>query len=122
MGQREKSRLRESISKWADNSQNDARDMRATYRDSSCTSIAEAPDRERVRLRGTLRTVTLSPRGGAPALEAELYDGSGTVTVIWLGRRRIAGISPGISIQVEGRVGVQHQQRVMYNPRYELRP
>ena len=75
-----------------------------------------------VRLRGTLRSVTLNPRGGVPALEAELYDGTGTVTVIWLGRRRIAGIAPGSSVQVEGRVGVQHQQRVIYNPRYELRP
>ena len=85
-------------------------------------SIAEAPDRERVRLRGTLRTVTLSPRGGAPALEAELYDGTGVLTVIWLGRRRIAGVSPGCSIQVEGRIGVHDKARVIYNPRYELRP
>jgi hypothetical protein len=122
MGHRDKSRLRQTISNWADNSHHDAREMRATYADSSCMSIAEAPDRERVRLRGTLRTVTLAPRGGAPALEAELYDGSGTVTVIWLGRRRIAGIAPGSSIQVEGRIGVQHAQRVIYNPRYELRP
>ena len=119
---REKSRLRETISKWADNSHHDAREMRATYADSSCVSIDRAPDRERVRLRGTLRTVTLAPRGGVPALEAELYDGSGIVSVIWLGRRRIAGIVPGVSIQVEGRIGVQHNQRVIYNPRYELRP
>jgi hypothetical protein len=122
MGHREKNRLRKTISTWADNSHHDAREMRATYADSSCMSILEAPDRERVRVRGTLRTVTLAPRGGAPALEAELYDGTGTVTVIWLGRRRIAGISPGCSIQVEGRIGVQHSQRVIYNPRYELRP
>jgi hypothetical protein len=122
MGHREKGRLRESISNWADNSQQDAREMRATYADASCISIGEAPDREMVRLRGTLRSVTLNPRGGVPALEAELYDGTGTVTVIWLGRRRIAGIAPGSSVQVEGRVGVQHHQRVIYNPRYELRP
>ena len=122
MPNREKSRLRQSISKWADNSHHDAREMRATYADSSCMSISEAPDRERVRVRGTLRTVTLAPRGGAPALEAELYDGSATISVIWLGRRRIAGIAPGVSIQVEGRIGVQHGQRVIFNPRYELRP
>lgn len=122
MGQREKSRLRRSISTWADNAKHDAREMRAAYADSSCISIADSVDRDHVRLRGTLRTVTLAPRGGAPALEAELYDGTGVLSVIFLGRRRIAGIAPGVSIQVEGRIGVQHGQRVIFNPRYELRP
>ena len=63
--------------------------------DGPATRSREAPDRERVRLRGTLRTVTLRPRGGVPALEAELFDGTGVITVVWLGRRRIAGIAPG---------------------------
>ncbi len=121
MGDANRSKLRKSISRWANNSHQDARLMRATHSDESCVSIADAPDRERVRIRGTLRTVTLSPRGGAPALEAELWDGTGVLTVIWLGRRRIGGISPGRSLQVEGRIGVQDKARVIYNPRYELR-
>ena len=54
-------------------------------------------DRELVTLYGTLRTVMFSPRGGVPALEGELYDGTGTVKLVWLGRRRIAGIHPGPS-------------------------
>jgi hypothetical protein len=87
-----------------------------------CIPIADAPDRQRVRLRGSLRTVTLRPRGGVPALEAELYSGSEVLTVIWLGRRQIHGIAPGRTIQIEGRIGVQHGQRVMFNPRYELCP
>ena len=73
-------------------------------------------------LRGTLRTVTLRPRGGVPALEADLDDGSGVVTVLWLGRRRIAGITPGRAIQVSGRIGVHEGHRIMFNPRYELMP
>ena len=48
-----------------------------------------------MRLSGTLRTVTLRPRGGVPALEAELDDGTGVIIVVWLGRRRIAGIGAG---------------------------
>jgi len=116
-----KSRLRRSLSKWANTSDADARELRKTSAGSGCCSIEDAPDRERVRLRGSLRTVTLRPRGGVPALEAELYDGSGVVTVVWLGRRRIAGISPGRSLEVEGRIGVHDDTRVMYNPRYELR-
>ncbi len=117
-----KSRLRRSISKWANADDQHARELRKTYAESGVSTIAEAPDRERVRLRGSLRTVTLRPRGGVPALEAELDDGSGVITVIWLGRRRIAGISPGRGIEVEGRIGVAEGTRIMYNPRYELIP
>ena len=97
-----------------------ARELREDTRATGLDLIAHAPDREKVRLRGTLRTVTLRPRGGVPALEAELFDGSGAITLVWLGRRQIAGIVPGRSIQVEGRIGVHDNTRVLYNPRYEL--
>ena len=116
------SRLRKNISKWANADDQHARDLRATYATVDCTPIAEAPDRERVKLRGTLRTVTLRPRGGVPALEAELFDGSGVIVVVWLGRRRISGISPGRSMEIQGRIGAHDGQRIMYNPRYELMP
>jgi len=118
----EKGRLRRSLSAWANNADQHARDLREAFANAEVDTIAEAPDREEVRLRGTLRTVTLRPRGGVPALEAELFDGSGAVTVVWLGRRRIAGITPGRSIQVRGRIGVHDRSRVMFNPRYELMP
>ena len=72
----EKSRLRRNLSQWANSTDQHARDLRKTYAETGLDMIAEAPDRERVRLRGTLRTVTLRPRGGVPALEAELFDGS----------------------------------------------
>jgi hypothetical protein len=116
----EKSRLRRSISRWANSSDQHARDMRETYVESGTDDIATAPDREVVRLRGTLRTVTLRPRGGVPALEAELNDGTGSVSVVWLGRRQIAGITAGRHMAVEGRIGRNEKARVLYNPRYEL--
>ena len=75
-----------------------------------------------MRLRGTLRTVTLRPRGGVPALEAELDDGSGVLTVVWLGRRRIAGIAPGARSRSRAGSGQPTGGRIMYNPRYELIP
>jgi hypothetical protein len=118
----EKSRLRRNLSKWANATDQEARDLRKTHGESGLDTIAEAPDRERVRLRGTLRTVTLRPRGGVPALEAELFDGSGVITIVWLGRRRIAGISPGRALEVQGRIGSHDGGRIMYNPRYELIP
>lgn len=114
-------RLRSSLNRWASNATHDARELRATTLKSGCCPIAEAEDRQRVTIQGVLDAVTLRPRGGVPALEAELYDGTAVITVIWLGRRRITGIEPGRQIQVSGRLGTQQQQRVMFNPRYELR-
>ena len=117
----EKSRLRQSISRWANPDRDEARELRRDVVRSGLVTLEDAPDREKVTVQGSLHTVTLRPRGGVPALEAELYDGSGVITVIWLGRRRIAGISPGRQIQVQGRIGTQDGMRVMFNPRYELR-
>jgi len=119
---REKSKLRRTISQWADADEQHAAELRATTKAGHCDLIAQCTDRQPVRLRGTLRTVTLRPRGGVPALEAELFDGSGSLVLVWLGRREIAAISPGRPIEVEGRIGRQGQDRVIYNPRYQLLP
>ena len=113
--------LRATISRWANQDRDEARELRKDTRKAGLVAINDAPDREKVVVQGTLKTVTLRPRGGVPALEAELYDGSGSISVIWLGRRRIGGIAPGRVLRVEGRIGVQDNQRVMYNPRYELK-
>jgi len=86
------------------------------------TPINRCGDRERVTVSGTLRTVTLRPRAGVPALEAELYDGSGTVSLVWLGRRRVPGLEPGRVIVASGRITYHQGGPVIYNPRYELRP
>lgn len=117
-----KGRLRETLSRWANTAEQESRDLVRQHAERATHVIADAPDRERIIVRGTLRTVTLRPRGGVPALEAELYDGTGTLTLIWLGRRRITGIQPGRDLEVRGLIGVQAGHRVMYNPRYELIP
>jgi len=42
-------------------------------------------------------------RSGTLALEAEVDDGTGTASLVWLGRRRIGGIEPGARVTAEGR-------------------
>jgi hypothetical protein len=86
------------------------------------TPVERCRDRAQVCVVGMLRTVTIQPRGGSPSLQAELWDGSGSVDVVWIGRRRIAGIEPGRVIRAEGRMTLRDGRRVMFNPRYELRP
>ena len=99
-----------------------AEELRHDTLEAGATPIAEADDRSMAKVGGVLQTVTLRPRAGVPALLAELYDGSGTLQLIWLGRRQIAGIEPGRSLVAEGRVTVQQGRRTMFNPRYQLRP
>ncbi|MBQ0985540.1 OB-fold nucleic acid binding domain-containing protein [Streptomyces sp. F63] len=101
----------------------EADELREDARETAgCVPIRECPDREVVKVTGTLRTVTQRPRAGVPALEAELYDGSAPLDVVWLGRRSIAGIEPGRRLIATGRVSVSQGRRVLFNPRYELRP
>ncbi len=85
-----------------------------------CSPIATQPTREPVAIHGVLRSVTHRPNNGVSALEAELYDGSASVTLVWLGRRRIEGIEPGRQLTAFGRLGIRRGERVIYNPRYEL--
>jgi hypothetical protein len=103
----------------ADDDQLAAEQMQSQLEYHGACPIADAPERTPVTLHGTLQTVTIRPRGGVPALEAELYDGTATAYVVWLGRRRIEGIRPGASLVVEGRLG---EKRTMYNPSYRLLP
>jgi hypothetical protein len=85
-----------------------------------CQLIARQADRAVVRIHGVLRSVTLRPVDGVTALEAEVYDGSDSVTLIWLGRRKIEGVAAGRQLTAYGRIGMRNGTRVIYNPRYEL--
>jgi DNA/RNA endonuclease YhcR with UshA esterase domain len=116
-------RLRRMFSRLASSTEElHAEELREDAVESGCTPIAGAGDREVVTVTGTLRTVTLRPRAGVPALEAELYDGTGALDVVWLGRRAIVGIEPGRRLTATGRISQARGRRVLFNPRYELRP
>ncbi|MFW6205393.1 MAG: OB-fold nucleic acid binding domain-containing protein [Actinomycetota bacterium] len=108
-----------TVRRWASGADSESQRERAA---AGCTPVSEISDRERARVRGTLQTVTLQPRAGMPALEAELYDGSGVVTLVWLGRRRITGIDCGRRLVASGRVASVEGRRLMYNPQYRLLP
>lgn len=102
------------------NAELESEEMQQRVRNDGAVPIRNCEDRQLVSLTGTIATVTINPRAGHPALEVELRDGSGGVTLVWLGRRRIAGIDPGRTIKVAGRISCHDGRRLMYNPRYEL--
>lgn len=98
------------------------RERTAAAKNAGCVPVGSLPLRRRARATGIIRSVVLRPRQGVPTVEAELFDGSGVVDLVWLGRRSIAGIDPGRRLRVEGMVSETRGRRTIYNPRYELRP
>jgi amino acid transporter len=84
--------------------------------------IDASSEREMVALAGTLREVTLRPRGTSLTMEADLWDGTGRVKLVWLGRRDIPGIEPGRRIVVRGRLATVKGERAIFNPSYDLQP
>ncbi len=75
-----------------------------------------------VSVHGIIRSVTLRPRANAPTLEAEVYDGSGHITLVWIGHRSLSGVDVGRPISAQGRVTCPHGQATIFNPTYRLFP
>ncbi|MDP9117755.1 MAG: OB-fold nucleic acid binding domain-containing protein [Actinomycetota bacterium] len=98
----------------------DAAQLRSDVERMSCTSLADVARGEVVTVAGRLRAVVYNPSDTVPTLEAQLFDGTAFVDLVWLGQRRIAGIEPGRRIKASGRVGVHGGQLAIYNPYYEL--
>jgi hypothetical protein len=100
----------------------DAEELRAETVKAGCQQCRQVHRGELVTVTGRLRTVVYTPRTNLPTLEADLFDGSDVVTLVWLGRRQIAGIVPGRTLTATGRVAVRDRRKVIYNPYYELEP
>lgn len=87
---------------------------------SGATLIDELATGDVVTLKGKVRSLVLRPEIKVPAFEVDLYDGSGSLAVVFMGRRTIAGIEPGTTLAVTGRVVRQENGFAMFNPTYSL--
>lgn len=86
------------------------------------TPISRCTKRRWATVQGTITMLTLNPKGEHRWLEAEMTDGSGKLTLVWIGRRTIPGIQAGSKLRVQGVVADDHGRRVIYNPSYALLP
>ena len=107
MAESDEQRYAEEIQAWAANVPGSVR-------------IAEAPPRSRVKLAGVVRRITVRPLEGHESLEAILSDGTGEVTVVWMGRRAIRGLSLGTRLVVDGLLAEQRSEKRMVNPSFEF--
>jgi RecG-like helicase len=106
----------------ADDSELEAEDLQRTARAEGADPMGACRDHDDACVAGSIRSVTVRTRSGAPSLEVEIYDGSGTVTLVFLGRRHIPGLDAGRSLKAFGRVSRDERRAVIFNPRYELLP
>ncbi|HEX6786728.1 MAG TPA: amino acid permease, partial [Acidimicrobiales bacterium] len=84
------------------------------------TPIAEVEARRKAQVTGRVVAVRVQPWGGAATLEATLSDGTGQVTIVFLGRRHVGGVKPGALMTAEGVLSTHGNRVAMLNPVYEF--
>lgn len=115
------------IGKWmkkltTDDETVDAVNLSSEVDASGCQHAAGCWQGQRVTILGRLRSVDLRPTDALATLQAELYDGTDSVSLIWLGRRSIPGVETGRTVKARGRLAMRDGHKVIYNPDYELMP
>ena len=98
----------------------DRENLRAFCEAQNCSPISDVEPRVPARIAGEVKSVRIVPRAGADALEVVVGDGQGTLVGIFLGRRKIAGISPGRRIIFQGVALRDRKQLEIFNPIYTL--
>jgi hypothetical protein len=100
------------------------RDAQELTGEADSTGAQRAVDCQRgqeVTIVGTLRSVETNAKGCAGGVRAEFFDGTDSVTLVWLGQRRIPGIESGRTLRVRGRLGtLENGSKAIYNPHYEI--
>lgn len=105
-----------------DQSEIEAKEVAAECARPGSTRIADLIPRTRASVTGTVHSMAVLPAERAPELRLELYDGTGVLDVIWLGRRAIDGIRPGTYLTLTGRVTLVDGRATIFNPGYEMLP
>jgi hypothetical protein len=84
-----------------------------------CTPIGSVTWRQKVTVEGRVKAVSLGAAAGR-SLEVQLFDDTGGLRLLFMGRTSIPGIRPGTVLRATGRVGEYRNHLAIANPRYEL--
>jgi hypothetical protein len=85
-------------------------------------TLAAAPTRARVVVEGTVGSSGTAAWAGGPVAEATLVDGTDLITLVFFGRREVAGVHAGMRLVAAGAVVNHHGRRVVMNPQLWLTP
>lgn len=84
------------------------------------TLIEEIDRGKPIQVTGVVKSATVRPNTQVPTYEVEVFDGSGSLTVIWQGRKHVTGVAPGTRIEVEGRITFISGKPCLHNPVYKI--
>lgn len=85
--------------------------------------IVDVKWREKVKVAGRVKALRVQPWADQVAsLELTLADGTGGITVVFLGRRMLGGVNLGTHLVVEGMTSEHHGLLTILNPAYQLLP
>jgi amino acid transporter len=82
--------------------------------------IGSVKHRQMVTVVGRVKSVQIQPYSGVPNLECILVDKTGSLPLVFVGRREVAGIGPGAKLVARGRVCEHHGRLSILNPDYEF--
>ena len=100
----------------------DAERLVDRFADLRLQPLGELEARDRTKVCGEVKRMTIKPRSGIPSTEIVINDGTGDATVIFSGRRHVAGIEHGHCIVIEGVSFADANRLVFLNPKYSLLP
>ena len=99
----------------------DAKTRQESRRQVGADAVCDCVVGNEVSVKGVISVLRIHPVSNTPVVEAELWDGSGRLALIWQGRREIPGINAGREIHVKGKVALSPSGSfALYNPVYEL--
>ena len=82
--------------------------------------IGDVQWRTHARIKGRIRSLRVQPWANVATLECVVVDETGGLLLVFLGRRRVAGVELGRYVMAEGMVGNQRGYLAMLNPEIQL--
>jgi amino acid transporter len=83
-------------------------------------AIADVRWRDRITVRGRVRAMRVAPQHDSPTLEMVLQDDTASMSIVFLGRRSLAGIAIGTQLEASGTVGLHKARLAILNPQYRI--
>jgi hypothetical protein len=84
------------------------------------TPIGDVRWRTRARVRGVIHSMRIQPWADVASLECLVLDDTGGILLVFLGRRKVAGVELGREIVAECMVGQSRGYLAMLSPDIEL--
>jgi hypothetical protein len=82
------------------------------------TPIGDVLWRERVTIEGRVHTVRVQPAAGSHAFECVVEDGTGAMSIIFIGHSHVSGIEVGTRLRAQGLAAEHNGRLTIYNPGY----